>query len=113
MKASTLRKICGSTNATLFCCQLLYWQGKQRDKDGWIIKRGSAAADDPDGKRSPLNQSIEGETGLTYKEQVSARKMLRRRGFLQERQNRLQHLMYFKLDIDALHAAWNRAYPKD
>lgn len=106
-----LRKICGSTNATLFCCQLLYWQGKQRDKGGWIIKRGSVDADDPDGKVSALNQSIERETGLTYREQVSARKMLTARGFLKERQNRLRHLMYFKLDLDALFEAWNKAYP--
>ncbi len=106
-----LRKICGSSNATILCCQLLYWQGKQRDKQGWIVKRGSLAAHDPDGKLSALNQSIERETGLTYKEQVSARRLLRSRGFLQERQDRLRHLMYFKLDLDALLEAWNKAYP--
>ncbi len=108
-----LRKLCGSTNATLLCCQLLYWHGKQRDKEGWIIKRGSAAPDDPDGKRNPLNQSLEHETGLTYKEQKSARKLLKKRGLLHERQERLRHLTYFKLDLEALEAAWNKAYPID
>ncbi len=104
-----LRRICGSTNATLFLCQLLYWYGKQRDKSGWILKRGSLAWDDPEGRLSPLNQSIEHETGLTYKEQKAARKALRARGFLKERQDRLRHLMYFKFDLQAIEAAWKRA----
>ncbi len=106
-----LRKICGSTNATLLCCQLLYWHGKQRDKEGWIVKRGSVTPDDPDGKRNPLNQSLEHETGLTYKEQKSARRQLKARGFLHERQDRLRHLTYFKLDLAALYDAWNKVYP--
>jgi hypothetical protein len=103
-----LRRLTGSTNATLFLCQLLYWQGKQRDRNGWIIKRSSAAADDPEGRLSPLNQSIQEETGLTYKEQKAARRILRARGFLHECQNRLRHLMYFKLDLQAIEAAWKR-----
>ncbi len=103
-----LRPLTGSTNATLFLCQLLYWHGKQRDRHGWILKRGSAAKQDREGKLSPLNQSIEEETGLTYKQQKAARRILRARGFLHERQNRLQHLMYFKLDVEAIEAAWKR-----
>ncbi len=103
-----LRALTGSTNATLLLCQLLYWHGKQRDKSGWILKRGSAAPNDREGKLNPLNQSIEAETGLTYKEQKAARRILRARGFLRERQNRLQHLTYYKLDLEAIQAAWAR-----
>lgn len=107
-----LRRVAGSTNAALVASQLLYWHGKQRDKSGWIIKRGSLDSDDPDGKLNPLNQSIERETGLTYKEQKAARRALRARGLLKERQDRLRHLMYFKLDLEALKAAWEKAYPE-
>ena len=34
----SMRKITGSTNATILLCQLIYWCGKQRDPNGWIYK---------------------------------------------------------------------------
>ena len=101
-----LRLLTGSTNATLLLCQLIYWHGKQRDKDGWIQKRSTTVADDPEGRLEASNQSIEYETGLSYKEQKSARRQLRSRGLLQERHNRLAHEISFRINFEALEVAW-------
>ena len=77
-----LRSIAGSVNAAILLCQLLYWRGKQLDPQGWISKRLRLVADDPDGRSNPGNQSLERETGLTYKELRVARRLLRERGLL-------------------------------
>lgn len=86
-----MRKLTGSTNATIFFCQFFYWTGKERSGDGWIYK---------------TSDEIEDETGLSYKEQVGAREKLVRAGLLHERYARLDHQMYFKIDMDALNAKW-------
>ncbi len=36
-----LGKAFGTSNAGLFVCQMLYWEGKQRDPEGWIQKTTS------------------------------------------------------------------------
>jgi hypothetical protein len=87
-----LRKITGSTNATIFICQLIYWHGKQADKDGWIFKDSA---------------EIEEETGLSYDEQFTARKRLLARNLIAERNDRLDHKMYFKIKFDDLDESWN------
>lgn len=51
-------------------------------------------------------QSIENEGGLTYKEQVTARRPLRERGLIRERAARLEHRIYFKLNILRFKQAW-------
>jgi hypothetical protein len=101
-----LRALTGSTNATVLLCQLIYWQGKQADTDGWIQKRVEAAEDDPDGALDASNQSIEMETGLTYCEQATARRQLRDRGFLRERRDRADNWVYFQVDLEAVERAW-------
>ncbi|MFN2120717.1 MAG: hypothetical protein ACK2T0_10025 [Anaerolineales bacterium] len=104
-----LRRLAGSANATLLLCQLIYWHGKQADKDGWIRKRSRTVEDDPDGRVDPSNQSIEYETGLTYKEQITARRVLRERGFLEERSNRIEHEVHFRVNFEGLREAWGPA----
>ncbi len=101
-----LRALTGSVNATILLCQLIYWHGKQRDADGWIHKRVEPEPDDLDGELNPGNQSIQRETGLSYHEQARARRLLRERGFLRERQNRLEHRVHFQLDLQAVERAW-------
>ena len=54
-----LKKITGSTTATILLCQFIYWRGKESNKDGWLYKD---------------SDEIEEETGLTYNEQKTARK---------------------------------------
>lgn len=92
-----LRKITGSTTATLFLCQLIYWDGKQTNPEGWIYK---------------TSDEIEYETGLSYDEQVTARKNLVRAGFIEEKYKRLEHKMYFRISKNAINEKWrNRESP--
>jgi DNA-binding transcriptional regulator GbsR (MarR family) len=86
-----LRKITGSTNATIFLCQFIYWTGKESAGDGWIYKEAT---------------EIETETGLSYNEQKTARRNLKEAGILKEQYKRLDHRMYFKVDLDALNQLW-------
>jgi hypothetical protein len=86
-----LRRVTGSTNATVFLCQFMYWTGKEANGDGWIYK---------------TSEEIGDETGLSYKEQTNAREKLRSAGILLERNARLEHQMYFKVDLNALNEKW-------
>lgn len=86
-----LKKITKSTTATLFLCQLIYWIGKQADPDGWIYKTSG---------------EIETETGLTYKEQITARKNLIKLGFVEEKYKRLEHKIIFRVLINTINDAW-------
>lgn len=86
-----LRKITGSTNATILLCQFIYWLGKQSDPDGWLYK---------------TSDEIEDETGLSYEEQKVARKKLVENGLLEEHYARLDHQMKFILLIDAINGKW-------
>jgi hypothetical protein len=108
-----LRLIAGSVNAAILWCQLLYWTGRQRDPDGWIEKRVSRSEEDPAGAADPSNQSLEFETGLTYRELWRARQLLRKKGFLQERSRRAEHRMFFRLDLEALRRAWKQLQAED
>jgi hypothetical protein len=104
-----LRRIAGSTNATLLLCQLIYWSGKEASGDGWIFKRARRVPSDPAGAADASDQSIEFETGLSYKEQRVARKLLRERGLVRERHARREHFLYFQVDFEALQRAWVNA----
>ena len=91
-----LSRFFGSVNASLFFSQLYYWQSRTTDPDG-VFK----TADEWDD-----------ETGLSYREQVTARKILVDQGFLIEVHKRLQHRVYYMLDMSAIDAAfdvWNSA----
>lgn len=87
-----LRKITGSTNANILLCQLIYWTGRQRNADGWIYK---------------TSDDIELETGLSYKEQRNARKKLVQIGLLDEHYERLEHVLYFKVNLQKLDEMWS------
>ena len=60
----------GSVTAALFLSQLVYWQGKGADGDGWIYKTAKEWTE---------------ETGLSRKEQGGARKKLIELGLIEER----------------------------
>ncbi len=103
--------ICGSAQAALVACQLLYWTGKQRDSRGWIQKRTTIPEEAQDS--DPSTQSLAAETGLSYRVLSTARRELRKRGLLEERHNYLEHLVFFRLNFEALKAAWVRYYGTD
>jgi len=87
----SLRKITGSTNATLFLCQLIYWRGKEADPNGWVYKTA---------------EDMETETGLSYDEQKTARAKLKEAGLLDEHYARLDHQMKYRVNLEAVNEKW-------
>jgi hypothetical protein len=75
----------------LFLENFLYWSDKTSNKDGWCYK--SAA-------------EIEEETGLSYEEQKTARRRLKQIGLLEEREERLVHRMYYRVNTEKLDELW-------
>lgn len=90
----SLRRITGSTNATILLCQFIYWRGKESDQDGWLYKD---------------SDEIEQETGLSYNEQKTARKNLIDAGLIEEYYARLDHQMKFRVILDAVNTSWGIA----
>lgn len=88
-----LKKVTGSTTATILLCQFLYWSDKT--KDGWIWKTSS---------------QIEEETGLTENEQRTARRKLEQLGILKSQYMRLEHMIRFRVDTEKLNNLWEQAY---
>lgn len=77
----------GSVNATLFFCQILHHTGKERFPELGIYKTA---------------KEIEDETGLSVTEQRTARKNLRERGVMVETERRLEHRIYYRLNLSEL-----------
>jgi hypothetical protein len=82
----------GSVKATVFLCQLLYWEGKQESAEGWIYK---------------TQPEIEEETGLTRREQESARKILVGLALIEEMRRGDHGKMHFRVNLDALDRLWD------
>lgn len=89
-----LKKITGSTTATIFLCQFLYWHGRQHSVEGWIYK---------------TQEEIEEETGLSRTEQETARRILKEKGFIEEKRCGLPRKLYIRLNIDLINQAWEKA----
>ena len=83
-----LAKPLGSVNAAILFGQLVYWHDKTNNPLG-VYKTAL---------------EIEEETGLSTKEQETARKKLKERGVLIETLKRLEHRLFFKIDFDAYDA---------
>ena len=91
-----LSKFFGSVNASILFSQLFYWHARTDDERG-VFKSAEQWTE---------------ETGLSYREQATARRILVERGFLVETQKRLQHRVYYKLDlvaVDTAFDAWDAA----
>lgn len=84
-----LKKLTGSTNATILLCQLLYWTDKV--DDGRVFKD---------------SYDIEEETGLTYHEQKTARNILLDLGLTEETYHRLDHKIEFIINQDEFRQQW-------
>ncbi|RQZ17252.1 hypothetical protein DIE15_12325 [Burkholderia sp. Bp9031] len=80
--ASTL----GGVNAAVLFCQLYYWS-KRSTSDLGVHK---------------TTEELKAETGMSRAEQETARKALKKRGVLIEKHIRLEHKMYYRLDLDVL-----------
>jgi len=86
-----LRKVTGSTTATILLCQFLYWLDKT--SDGWIYKD---------------SYDLEEETGLSIYEQQTARKILVDKGILSEEYKRLDHKIAFRINQEVLNTMWEQ-----
>ena len=82
-----LARLVGGVKAAVFLCQLLYWRDRSSHPDREIYKTLA---------------EIEEETGLTKEEQRTARRELVVRKLLYERYARLEHRLYYRIDLDAL-----------
>ncbi len=67
--------------------QLLFWDGKGHDPDGWIYK---------------TEKEMERETGLTRSSQRKARRVLVRKGVLEEDKRCLPRRLHYRADLRAL-----------
>ncbi|MFA5416909.1 MAG: hypothetical protein WC341_00485 [Bacteroidales bacterium] len=90
-----LKKITGSTTATIFLCQLIYWKGKGELKNGGIYK---------------TSEELETETGLTYEEQKTARRRLLNIGILSETYARLDHTIVFYISLKRINELWEASW---
>ncbi len=80
---------CG-INGAVMLSQLVYWADKSKDPNGWIYKTGKEWTD---------------ETGLTRREQDTARKNLRELGFIEEHKHGVPCKVHFKVNQPALYQA--------
>ena len=80
-----LAKPLGGVNAAILFGHFFYWHDKTENPLG--IYRTA--------------EEIEDETGLSVQEQRTARSKLRERGVLIETEKRIEHRIYYKLDLDA------------
>jgi|GEM_PF-2812113 len=93
----SLARCLGSVKASIFLCQMLYWTGKEKGPDG-IYKS---------------SDEIMFETGLSYKEQRGARKILTELKILKEKYNRLEHKMYYSIDTAVLNSIFEEWIKKE
>ena len=77
----------GSVTAALFLCQLIYWDPKATDPDGWVWK---------------TRDEIFQETGLSRREQETARKQLVDAGVLEEKRRGVPARLFYRVDLDQL-----------
>lgn len=83
--------ITGDVKATILLCQLLFWEGKQADPSSWVYK---------------TQKELFEETGLTRREQETARKKLKEKGFLNEMHRGIPRKLYFRLDLYKIYQSW-------
>lgn len=79
-----LAKPLGGANAVLFFEQIFFWMDKTDNPLG-VFKTAA---------------ELETETGLSVQEQRTARAKLRERGILIETEKRIEHKIYYRIDLD-------------
>lgn len=93
---AALARHVGGVATAIFLGQLMYWDERSTDERG-VHKE---------------SKQWEEETGLSYREQATARKKLRDLGLLIETPERLNHRIYYKLDREAFNA-WIESVSKE
>lgn len=88
-----LAHVVGGVKACLFLENFIYWDGKADDPDGWVYK---------------TREELRAETGLSFDEQVGARNTLKQLGLLEEKNRRIEHKLYYRVDLDRLQELWEQ-----
>lgn len=86
-----LAEFLGSVKAAIFMCQLIYWEGKQRDPNGWIYK---------------TREEMTEETGMSRSEQETARASLREKGYLSEKKAGIPCKVHYKINWKKFEEEW-------
>jgi hypothetical protein len=73
--------------AGIFVRQVVYWVGKEHDREGWIYK---------------TQPEMEEETGLSRHQQEKARGILVSKGILKERKKGVPRKLWYWVDLEAL-----------
>jgi len=89
----SLAKVLGSIKAAVFLAQLMYWTPRGKKADGWVFKTA---------------EEWEADTGLTYEEQLGAKKILGEDGknVIEIRYSRNEHTSYYRVKRGVLDALW-------
>jgi hypothetical protein len=82
-----LASIAGGATGGLFLSQLLYWNGKGDDTEGWIYKTG---------------EEWQEETCLTRSEQECARKVLKQLCIVEEKKKGLPCRLHYRINFEKL-----------
>jgi hypothetical protein len=77
----------GGVTGALFLSQLLYWSDRGSEGNGWIYKTQAEWTD---------------ETGMTRREQETARRQLREAGVIEESYKGLPAKLFYRINFDAL-----------
>lgn len=80
---------CG-INGALMLSQLVYWTSRTKDTEGWIFK---------------THHEWTLETGLTRREQETARKTLKELGFISEKKTGVPRRVFFRIEREKLYQA--------
>lgn len=85
-------KVLGDACAGIFVSRIFYWTNKGGDPDGWIHK---------------TQEQIEEETGLTLRNQQTARRKAREMGVMEETLKGVPAKMHYRVNLDKLSALLN------
>src|SRR5215207_8200519 len=91
-------RVLGGVEPGILTSQFFYWYGKGHNPDGWIYK---------------TQAEIEEETGLSRRNQETARKKLRELGVLEERYSGMPAKLYYRLNLDRLFALVNEWFSEE
>lgn len=85
-----LVRVTGSVNAALMLSQALYWTPRTKNPEGWFYKS---------------QKDWEEETGLSRREQDTARKELRNKGLVEEQLKGVPATLYYRVCFDILESS--------
>lgn len=83
--------VMGGVNATILLCQLISWTGSERDPEGWIYKK---------------NEELTTETGLSRREQDTARARLLELGLVEIKRAGQPPILHYRVNKEAVNQAW-------